>query len=170
MCLVILARLALTYVLLLICSLILACKYRPLPILKQALYLLHPSCPFVIFHEFMEPLVDCYLYLQQNNLALRLVLSDTWMREFQTLPGRVRPDMFMSTSGGFLLTGVYVGMVPCAYPFAPAVAGGTGTGRTGDVSCICVDATSASTDKPAPNASTETVELGHTAEMVVEDA
>ena len=97
--------------------LIIAAKYRPLPILKQALYLLHPSSSFVVYHEFLEPLVDCYLYLQQNNLALRLVLSDTWMREFQTLPGRFRPDMFMSTSGGFMLTGIYVGMVPCAYPF-----------------------------------------------------
>jgi hypothetical protein len=33
------------------------------------------------------------------------------MREFQTLPGRVRPDMFMSTSGGYILSGIYVGMV-----------------------------------------------------------
>lgn len=98
--------------------LIIASKYRPLPILKQALYVLQPSSSFVIYHEFLEPLVDCYLYLNSNQLALRLVLSDTWMREFQTLPGRVRPDMFMSTSGGFILTGVYVGMVPCNYPFA----------------------------------------------------
>ena len=32
------------------------------------------------------------------------------MREFQTLPGRFHPEMFMSTTGGFLLTGIYVGM------------------------------------------------------------
>eukprot|EP01038_Epipyxis_sp_PR26KG_P010132 gene10132-13630_t len=90
-------------------SLIIACKYRPLPILKQAIQLLTPSSPFVIFHEFQEPLVDCYMYLQQSGLALRLVLSDTWMREYQTLAGRTRPDMFMSTSGGFLLYGIYIG-------------------------------------------------------------
>ena len=100
-----------------VCRLIIASKYRPLPILKQALYLLHPSSSFVVYHEFLEPLVDCYLYLQNHNLALRLVLSDTWMREFQILPGRFRPDMFMSTSGGFILTGIYVGMVPCVYPY-----------------------------------------------------
>ena len=41
-------------------------------------------------------------------------------REYQTLPGRFRPEMFMSTSGGFLLTGIYIGMVPCAYPFSGA--------------------------------------------------
>jgi hypothetical protein len=100
-----------------LCRLIIACKYRPLPILKQALYVLQPSSSFVVYHEFLEPLVDCYLYLQANSLALRMVLSDTWMREFQTLPGRVRPDMFMSTSGGFILSGIYVGQVPCTYVY-----------------------------------------------------
>jgi tRNA (adenine58-N1)-methyltransferase non-catalytic subunit len=92
--------------------LIIASKYRPLPILKIALYLLCPSSPFVIYHEFVEPLVECCLYLQEQQLAIRLQLSDTWTREFQTLPGRTRPEMFMSTSGGYLLTGIYVGMLP----------------------------------------------------------
>jgi hypothetical protein len=92
------------------CSLIIAVKFQPLPILQQCLNLLYPSSHFVVFSEFMEPLIECYLYLYENSLAVRLVLSDTWMREFQTLPGRVHPEMFMSTSGGFLLTGVYVGM------------------------------------------------------------
>lgn len=90
-------------------SLIIACKYRPLPILKQALGLLAPSSPFVVYCEFLEPLTECFLYLQQTSSALRLVMSDTWMREFQTLPGRFRPDMFMSTSGGFVLSGIFVG-------------------------------------------------------------
>jgi hypothetical protein len=111
--------------------LIIASKYRPLPILKQALYVLQPSSSFVVFHEFLEPLVDCYLYLQANALALRLVLSDTWMREFQTLPGRVRPDMFMSTSGGFILSGIYVGQVPCAYVYGSS---GENSGDSGEVS------------------------------------
>jgi hypothetical protein len=110
--------------------LIIASKYRPLPILKQALYVLQPSSSFVVFHEFLEPLVDCYLYLQANALALRLVLSDTWMREFQTLPGRVRPDMFMSTSGGFILSGIYVGQVPCAYVYGS----GENSGNSGEAS------------------------------------
>ncbi|RYH07111.1 hypothetical protein EON65_42065 [archaeon] len=97
--------------------LIIASRFRPLPLLKVALYLLAPSSSFVVYHEFMEPLVECYLYLQEQCLAIKLSLSDTWMREFQTLPGRTRPDMFMSTSGGYLLTGIYVGMLP--RPFLP---------------------------------------------------
>jgi len=90
-------------------SLIIASKFYPLPILKEAIVLLTPSSPFVIFSEFVEPLVECYLYLHQNSLAVRLVLSDTWMREFQTLPGRVHPQMYMSSSSGYLLTGIFLG-------------------------------------------------------------
>lgn len=97
-------------------SLIIASKYRPLPILKQSLYLLAPSSAFVIFSEFLEPLLDCFAYLQETNLALKLVLGETWLREFQALPGRFRPDMFMSSSGGYFLSGIYVGSVPCPYP------------------------------------------------------
>eukprot|EP01031_Cornospumella_fuschlensis_P026114 gene26114-31532_t len=100
--------------------LIIASRFRPLPLLKVALYLLAPSSSFVVYHEFMEPLVECFLYLQEHSLAIKLSLSDTWMREFQTLPGRTRPDMFMSTSGGYLLTGIYVGMLP--RPFLPTTA------------------------------------------------
>lgn len=31
------------------------------------------------------------------------------MREYQTLPGRMHPQMNMQTSGGYLLRGIYVG-------------------------------------------------------------
>lgn len=93
-------------------SLIIASKFYPLPVLKEVISLLLPSSPFVIYFEFVEPLVECYLYLQENYLALRLILSDTWSREFQTLPNRVHPQMFMSTSSGYLLSGIYIGVVP----------------------------------------------------------
>ncbi len=90
-------------------SLVIACKYNILPILKKSLEMLLPSSPFVIYCEFMEPLVECYLYLVNNNLAIRVATSDTWTREFQTLPGRVHPQMYMSTSSGYILSGIYVG-------------------------------------------------------------
>lgn len=99
--------------------LIIACKYRLLPILKQALALLTPSAPFVVFHEYLEPLVECFQYMQDNHLSVRMVLADTWFREFQNLPGRVRPEMFMSATGGYILYGIYIGLpVPYRIPNA----------------------------------------------------
>lgn len=79
--------------------------------LQEAIYLLAPSSPFVVFCEFMEPLVACYLFLQERGVALRMTLSDTWTREYQTLPGRFHPHMNMSTSSGFILTGIYIGSI-----------------------------------------------------------
>lgn len=64
----------------------------------------------MIYHEFIEPLVECYNYLYEHELGIRLVLADSWMREFQVLPGRTHPNMYMSASGGYLLYGTYVGM------------------------------------------------------------
>ena len=82
--------------------LVIACKYRPLPILKQALFVLQPSSPFVVFHEFLEPLVDCYLYLQAHNLALRMVLSDTWHRYFALSDySRAYSSMYNTWSSSF---------------------------------------------------------------------
>jgi tRNA (adenine-N(1)-)-methyltransferase non-catalytic subunit len=95
-------------------SLILASRFAPLPILREALSLLLPSSPFVVFFEFVEPLVECFLYLQEHHLALRLSLSDTWQREFQTLPNRVHPQMHMSSASGYILSGVYVGVAGAA--------------------------------------------------------
>merc|ERR1712183_277052 len=41
-----------------------------------------------------------------KKLAINLRLSDTWMREYQVLPGRTHPSMNMTQSGGFILTGI----------------------------------------------------------------
>ena len=61
---------------------------------------------FVVFGEHMEPLAECLHALKRENLAINLRLSDTWMREYQMLAGRSHPDMTMSQSGGFILTGM----------------------------------------------------------------
>ena len=85
---------------------ILAVRYDPIATLIPMLRFLAPSCPFVVYSEFIEPLTECFLKLQQDNLAINLRLSDTWTREYQVLPGRTHPNMTMSQSGGFLLTGI----------------------------------------------------------------
>lgn len=89
-------------------SLIIATNYDPLPILREAIHLITPSSPIVIFCEFIQPLIECYLYLQQSETGIHLQLLDTWMREFQTLPGRSHPMMSCPTSGGYILLGIRV--------------------------------------------------------------
>jgi tRNA (adenine-N(1)-)-methyltransferase non-catalytic subunit len=87
-------------------SLIIASKYDPTETLMHMLQFLAPSCPFVVYSEFIEPLTECFQEVQQQGVAINLRLSDTWTREYQVLPGRTHPNMTMSQSGGFILTGV----------------------------------------------------------------
>mmetsp|Transcript_1718 Transcript_1718/g.2267 ORF Transcript_1718/g.2267 Transcript_1718/m.2267 type:complete len:513 (+) Transcript_1718:132-1670(+) len=87
-------------------SLILACSYDPTATLLSLLPYLETSCPFVVFYEYMEPLIECFREIQKQGLAINLRLTDTWMREYQILPNRTHPNMNMSQNGGFILTGV----------------------------------------------------------------
>lgn len=87
-------------------SIIIVSKYDPTETLLKMLPFLAPSCPFVVYCEFMEPLVECFHEVQKKGLAINLKLSDTWMREYQVLPGRTHPNMNMSQNGGFLLAGI----------------------------------------------------------------
>lgn len=86
-------------------SLIVVVKYDPTETLLSIWKQLTPSAPFVVFCEFIEPLTKCFLELQRRDLAINLRLSDTWAREYQVLPNRTHPNMSMSQSGGFLLSG-----------------------------------------------------------------
>jgi len=87
-------------------SLIVATRYDPTETLLGLLPFLAPSRPFVVYCEFVEPLTECFRELQRQDLAINLRLTDTWMREYQVLPGRTHPNMTMSQSGGFILTGI----------------------------------------------------------------
>lgn len=87
-------------------SIVLAAKYDPTSTLLDLLPYLAPSSPFVVYSEYMEPLVECFRELQKQSLAINIRLMDTWMREYQVLPGRTHPAMNMSQCGGFLLTGI----------------------------------------------------------------
>eukprot|EP00607_Mallomonas_marina_P010350 CAMPEP_0182421922 /NCGR_PEP_ID=MMETSP1167-20130531/7493_1 /TAXON_ID=2988 /ORGANISM="Mallomonas Sp, Strain CCMP3275" /LENGTH=341 /DNA_ID=CAMNT_0024599561 /DNA_START=574 /DNA_END=1596 /DNA_ORIENTATION=+ len=91
-------------------SLVIASRFHPLSVLIESLPLLTPSSSLVVYCEFMEPLVECYLHLQKRNLAIGMQLTDTWVRDYQNLPGRFHPKMFIPASGGYLLSGIYVGM------------------------------------------------------------
>ncbi|XP_024530152.1 tRNA (adenine(58)-N(1))-methyltransferase non-catalytic subunit trm6 isoform X2 [Selaginella moellendorffii] len=78
----------------------------PLKTLQQLLPLLAPSAPFVIYHTYLQPLADCMFALQKERTAVSLQLSEPWMREYQVLPSRTHPHMQMSSTGGYILSGI----------------------------------------------------------------
>lgn len=84
---------------------------HPLPVLKLMYSFLAPSRQFVIYSDTVEPLLECYQYLKTNTLAVMLNLSESWLRRYQVLPDRTRPEMNVSGYGGYLLGGTKVNIV-----------------------------------------------------------
>lgn len=46
--------------------------------------------------------------VQVSKGAVALQLQESWLREQQVLPGRTHPHMTMSTTGGYILSGIKV--------------------------------------------------------------
>eukprot|EP00752_Nemacystus_decipiens_P006914 g6208.t1 len=91
---------------------VIAGRYNPTAAVEAMLPHLAPSRPFAIYSEFIEPLVACLRHLQTKGGAVKLQLCDTWLREFQVLPGRTHPLNNMSSCGGYVLTGIKVTYTP----------------------------------------------------------
>jgi len=90
-------------------SLVLAApSYNPETLVDRCLSLLSPSATFAIYSPWLQPLVDCKLFLHRNKLALRMQLCECFWREHQVLPERTHPQMNMTTgpTGGYILAGV----------------------------------------------------------------
>lgn len=84
--------------------LILTKDYDPCTIVNILIEFLGLSRPFAIFCSSMDPLKECYAQLKRKCLFLRI--SETWLRKYQVLNDRTRPEMVMSSSSGFILSGI----------------------------------------------------------------
>ncbi|XP_047327355.1 tRNA (adenine(58)-N(1))-methyltransferase non-catalytic subunit trm6 [Impatiens glandulifera] len=80
----------------------------PWNILKQVFPFLSFSAPFVIYHQYLQPLAECMHNLQVEKKAINLQISEPWLREYQVLPSRTHPHMQMSAFGGYILTGTKI--------------------------------------------------------------
>lgn len=65
---------------------------------------LAPSAQIVIFSDHLQALTDCYSEIK--NRTCNSKLSEIWMRNYQILPMRTRPEMDMFGRSGYILHGV----------------------------------------------------------------
>ncbi|GFZ10374.1 eukaryotic initiation factor 3 gamma subunit family protein [Actinidia rufa] len=77
-------------------------------IVKELLPFLSFSAPFVIYHQYIQPLATCMHNLQLGKMAVGLQISEPWLREYQVLPSRTHPLMQMSAFGGYILSGTKI--------------------------------------------------------------
>lgn len=87
-------------------GLMIACKELPSNILCKLFGYLLPSRPFVVYSLHQEPLVSLYLLLKQRKDVIYLRITETWYRPYQILPDRSHPVVTMSSSSGYLLSGI----------------------------------------------------------------
>ena len=89
-------------------ALIIVGKEHPTNIFMKLIKFLEISRPFVVYSPLREPLQDLYCDLKQRNDIISLRLTESWLRDYQILPERTHPDIRISGSGGYLLSGFYV--------------------------------------------------------------
>ena len=54
-----------------------------------------------------QTLLDLYMELKHQN-CINLRIAENWLRHYQVLPERTHPEVSMSGSGGYILTGCKV--------------------------------------------------------------
>jgi tRNA (adenine-N(1)-)-methyltransferase non-catalytic subunit len=58
--------------------------------------------------------------LFRDGSAVNIDVTETWMREYQVLPGRSHPLMRMDNASGYILTGIKVSTEATLAPEQPA--------------------------------------------------
>ncbi|XP_051510425.1 tRNA (adenine(58)-N(1))-methyltransferase non-catalytic subunit TRM6-like [Myxocyprinus asiaticus] len=89
-------------------GLVIASRLHPCPVLLGLLKFVAPSRPFVVYSQYIEPLIESYTKLREQGGAISLRLTDSWLRHYQVLPNRTHPVLLMSGGGGYLLSGMTV--------------------------------------------------------------
>uniref|UniRef100_A0AAX7T9I7 tRNA (adenine(58)-N(1))-methyltransferase non-catalytic subunit TRM6 n=1 Tax=Astatotilapia calliptera TaxID=8154 RepID=A0AAX7T9I7_ASTCA len=64
-------------------GLIISSRFHPCPVLLGLLKFLSPSRPFVVYSQYIEPLIECFKKLKECGGTVNLRLTDTWLRHYQ---------------------------------------------------------------------------------------
>jgi len=89
-------------------GLVIICKQHPGNLIKFLAKYIKPARPFVVYSPYKEPLMETYMMLKDDGLAIMVNLSETWLRSHQVLPQRTHPTVLMSGGGGYILSGIFV--------------------------------------------------------------
>lgn len=89
-------------------GLIIVGKEHPRSIFTELVKYLDISRPFVVYCPIREPLQEMYCDLKSRSDVVAIRITESFLRGYQILPERTHPDINMSGSGGYLLSGILV--------------------------------------------------------------
>jgi tRNA (adenine-N(1)-)-methyltransferase non-catalytic subunit len=98
-------------------GLIISSALQPETVLKELMKYVCGSRPVVIYSFNKEVLLHAAYWMRRSNDFLNSELTESSLREYQVLPGRMHPNMNMSCGGGYLLSALRV--IDC--PFDPSL-------------------------------------------------
>lgn len=88
-------------------SLIVTSKEHPVKIVTELLSFLNNNRNLVVFNLLREPLQDLYFHLKRRTDIVNIRLMNSFVRNYQVLPGRTHPEVNMTT-GGYILAATKV--------------------------------------------------------------
>lgn len=106
-------------------GLIISSSLTPESVLKVLMKYMCGSRPVVIYSFNKEVLLQAAYWMRRSTDFLNAELTESSLREYQVLPGRMHPNMMMSCGGGYLLTALRI--IDC--PFDPSLAKRDGADR-----------------------------------------
>lgn len=99
---------------------IVTAKHDPLLIISRLSAVLKPSARVVLYSTWRDLLLPCYMSLRKDTAWVDVSLSESWLRPYQTMPGRVHPLMSCNGHTGAILSATKVSKTtgPAATPKA----------------------------------------------------
>ncbi|OBZ84806.1 tRNA (adenine(58)-N(1))-methyltransferase non-catalytic subunit TRM6 [Choanephora cucurbitarum] len=94
-------------------GLILSSSYQPETVLKELKQYISGSRPVVIYSFSKEVLLTAAYWMRRSKDFLNADITESSLREYQVLPGRMHPHMMTSAGGGYILSGLRV--IDCPY-------------------------------------------------------
>ncbi|KAG9305708.1 hypothetical protein G9A89_005106 [Geosiphon pyriformis] len=89
-------------------GLIIASQYQHESILETLIPYIAGSRPIVIYHTNKEVLVNTCVHMRIVKHYLNPQISESWLRNYQVLPGRTHPEMSTTGGGGYILSTIRV--------------------------------------------------------------
>ncbi|CAG8497223.1 5795_t:CDS:10 [Ambispora leptoticha] len=79
-------------------------QYQPESILETLVQYVAGSRPIVIYHINKEVLVNTCVQMRLAKHYLNPQITESWLRDYQVLPGRTHPEMSTTGGGGYILS------------------------------------------------------------------
>ncbi|KAI9484075.1 MAG: Gcd10p family-domain-containing protein [Benjaminiella poitrasii] len=99
-------------------GLIISSAFQPESVLKVLKDYVSGSRPVVVYSFSKEVLLQAAFWMRRTRDFLNADVTESSLREYQVLPGRMHPNMNMSAGGGYLLSALRV--IDC--PYDPSLA------------------------------------------------